>query len=47
MTLDALVVADDLTGAMDTGHEFAARGHPTTVAVGEAGVPPEEGVLAV
>jgi len=47
VTLDALVVADDLTGAMDTGHEFAARGHPTTVAVGEAGVRPEEGVLAV
>jgi uncharacterized protein YgbK (DUF1537 family) len=47
MTLDALVVADDLTGAMDTGHEFAARGHPTTVAVGAGGVRPEDGVLVV
>jgi len=45
MTLDALVVADDLTGAMDTGHEFAARGHPTTVAVGEDGARPDGGVL--
>jgi len=26
-----LVVADDLTGAVDTGHELAARGCPTTV----------------
>jgi uncharacterized protein YgbK (DUF1537 family) len=47
MTLDALVVADDLTGAMDTGHEFAARGHPTTVAVGTDGARPESGVLVV
>ncbi|MEF8842406.1 MAG: four-carbon acid sugar kinase family protein [Haloarculaceae archaeon] len=46
MTLDALVVADDLTGAMDTGHEFAARGHPTTVAVGTDGAC-KEGVLVV
>lgn len=28
-----LVVADDLTGANDTGHEFAARGYETRVAV--------------
>ncbi|GGL38948.1 membrane protein [Halarchaeum grantii] len=27
----ALVVADDLTGACDTGHGFAARGHETVV----------------
>ena len=45
--LSALVVADDLTGAMDTGHEFAARGHPTTVAVGGDGARPEVGVLVV
>lgn len=32
----ALVVADDLTGAADTGHEFARRGHPTTVTLGGA-----------
>jgi uncharacterized protein YgbK (DUF1537 family) len=47
MTLNALVVADDLTGAMDTGHEFAAGGYPTTVAVGADGARPEEGVLVV
>lgn len=47
MTLSALVVADDLTGAMDTGHEFAARGHPTTVAVGEGGPRPDRGVFVV
>ncbi|MFC4360335.1 four-carbon acid sugar kinase family protein [Halobium salinum] len=34
MTRRVLVVADDLTGAMDTGHEFAARGCRTTVQVG-------------
>lgn len=28
---EALVVADDLTGAMDTGHSFAARGYETVV----------------
>ncbi len=36
MTTSALVVADDLTGAMDAGSAFAARGHRTTVAVGRA-----------
>lgn len=44
MTYGALVVADDLTGAMDAGHGFAARGHRTTVAVGDAGGPPGNGV---
>jgi len=29
--MDAAVVADDLTGAMDTAHGFAARGRATTV----------------
>jgi uncharacterized protein YgbK (DUF1537 family) len=43
MTHGALVVADDLTGAMDAGHGFAARGHPTIVAVGDAGATREEG----
>jgi len=37
---DLLVVADDLTGAADTGHEFAARGHDTVV-VGHEGDPPD------
>ncbi|MFB6198011.1 MAG: four-carbon acid sugar kinase family protein, partial [Halobacteriaceae archaeon] len=26
-----LIIADDLTGAMDTGHQFAARGYRTTL----------------
>jgi uncharacterized protein YgbK (DUF1537 family) len=47
MTLSALVVADDLTGAMDTGHEFAARGHPTTVTIRADGTRPESGILVV
>ncbi|AUV80368.1 hypothetical protein C2R22_00770 [Salinigranum rubrum] len=34
MTLTGLVVADDLTGASDTGHEFAARGCRTLVSTG-------------
>ncbi|MGN8216077.1 four-carbon acid sugar kinase family protein [Halococcus salifodinae] len=34
MTRRVLVVADDLTGAIDAGHEFAARGRRTTVRVG-------------
>lgn len=43
MTHRVLVVADDLTGAMDTGHEFAARGASTVVALdgdenGEKGI---------
>ncbi len=44
--LAVAVAADDLTGAMDTGHEFAARGHPTFVTVrGDASVPADAGVL--
>jgi uncharacterized protein YgbK (DUF1537 family) len=35
MTGAGLVVADDLTGASDTGHEFAARGLRTLVATGD------------
>lgn len=34
VTYRCLVVADDLTGAADTGNEFAKRGHPTIVSVG-------------
>lgn len=33
-----LIVADDLTGATDTGNEFAKRGHPTVVALGTESV---------
>ncbi|QLG27272.1 four-carbon acid sugar kinase family protein [Halorarum halophilum] len=36
MACFGLVVADDLTGATDTGHEFAARGLRTLVSVGAA-----------
>jgi uncharacterized protein YgbK (DUF1537 family) len=38
MTSPGLVVADDLTGASDTGHEFAARGLRTLVVTGESAV---------
>ncbi|MCU4973044.1 four-carbon acid sugar kinase family protein [Halobacteria archaeon AArc-m2/3/4] len=31
--MNALIVADDLTGAMDTGHQFAASGLETTVRI--------------
>ncbi|HET7324670.1 MAG TPA: four-carbon acid sugar kinase family protein, partial [Halococcus sp.] len=34
-----LVIADDLTGAADTGHEFAARGHRTVVRLHETALP--------
>lgn len=33
-TWRGLVVADDFTGAMDTGHAFAARGHRVVVSLG-------------
>lgn len=46
MSVQGLVVADDLTGAMDAGHEFAARGYPTTVAV-HADATPETTILVV
>ncbi|WP_254546854.1 four-carbon acid sugar kinase family protein [Halomarina pelagica] len=46
-TYQGLVVADDLTGAMDTGHEFARRGYATTVTVREAFDPDGTDVLVV
>jgi len=45
--LPALVVADDLTGACDTGHEFAARGYGTRVALDPPGDPDGADVLVV
>jgi len=45
--LSALVVADDLTGACDTGHEFAARGYGTRVALEPPGDPDGTDVLVV
>jgi uncharacterized protein YgbK (DUF1537 family) len=49
MSLQGLVIADDLTGAMDTGHAFATRGYPTTVAVhaDADGIAPETTVLVI
>lgn len=41
-----LVVADDLTGAMDTAHGFAVRGHHVRVAIGADRIP-EATVVAV
>jgi uncharacterized protein YgbK (DUF1537 family) len=38
------VVADDLTGAMDAGHEFAARGTETVLTLGGEGIEPIEGI---
>ncbi|GAB3029220.1 four-carbon acid sugar kinase family protein [Natronobiforma cellulositropha] len=50
--MNALVVADDLTGAMDTGHGFAARGYETAVWLRPADAtpdspPPATAVLAL
>ncbi len=42
-----LVVADDLTGACDTGHEFAARGYRTRVTLHPTGSPGDAEVLVV
>lgn len=48
MTVDrTLVVADDLTGAMDTGHAFAVRGYETVVRVEPDFDAPEAAVLVV
>ncbi|WP_227379324.1 four-carbon acid sugar kinase family protein [Haladaptatus halobius] len=48
MTTDhALVVADDLTGATDTGHSFAARGYETVVRIDPDFDAPEAVVLVV
>jgi uncharacterized protein YgbK (DUF1537 family) len=44
---DALVVADDLTGATDTGHSFAARGYRTVVRVDDSFSAPEAAVSVV
>lgn len=43
----AIVVADDLSGATDTGHQFAARGYPTTVATGVEATPAADSVLVL
>lgn len=43
----ALVVADDLTGATDTGHAFAARGYTTRVGIGPDTPPPDATVRSI
>jgi uncharacterized protein YgbK (DUF1537 family) len=43
----ALVVADDLTGASDTGDQFAARGHRTEVATARPGAAAADGEASV
>jgi uncharacterized protein YgbK (DUF1537 family) len=48
MTTDrTLVVADDLTGATDTGHSFAERGYETVVRIDPDFDAPEAAVLVV
>lgn len=42
-----LVIADDLTGAIDTAHAFAARGYRTRVQVDPGRAPPDSTVLAL
>ena len=42
-----LVIADDLTGAMDTGHAFAADGYRTTVVGHEATVGTDHDLLVI
>jgi len=46
-TQRGLIVADDLSGANDTGHQLAARGYPTTVVTGRERTPTEESVVVV
>ena len=46
-TVKSLVVADDLSGASDTGHQFAARGYGTRVAAAQDATPADESVLVV
>lgn len=42
-----LVVADDLTGATDTGHEFARRGYETSLLLGDNGESRETDVAVI
>lgn len=44
--MEVLLVADDLTGAVDTGYGFARRGHRTVVAVDDAADAGDPTVLA-
>jgi uncharacterized protein YgbK (DUF1537 family) len=41
------IIADDLTGAVDTGVQLARAGYRTAVAFRDAPVPPAEGLDAV
>ena len=46
-THKGLVIADDLTGAMDTGHAFAANGYRTTIVGHEATVETNHDLLVI
>ena len=39
-SMQAAIIADDLTGAADTGVQLARAGYRTAVAFGDAPVPP-------
>ncbi len=45
--MEVLLVADDLTGAVDAGHGFARRGHRTVVAVSDRDIASDAGDPAV
>ena len=45
--MDVAVIADDLTGAADSGIQFARAGYGTAVAFYGAPIPPSEGLEAV
>src|SRR5919107_2220434 len=45
--MQAAVIADDLTGAADTGVQLVRAGYRTAVAFGDAPIPPAEDLDAV
>jgi uncharacterized protein YgbK (DUF1537 family) len=45
--MQAAIIADDLTGAADTGVQLARAGYRTVVAFRDAAVPPAEDLDAV
>lgn len=46
MRIDIAIIADDLTGAADSGIQFTRAGYRTAVAFHEAPIPPSEGLDA-
>lgn len=47
MVHQILTIADDLTGAADTGHEFASRGYKTILCLDPGYEPPDSSVVVV